>query len=139
MFPQTREYFEGAGKTPDGLLRYRVGSRKIARLFEETRVIRQMDSPASEVLQGRTKGGSMADVKASIEACRIASTARCPERRNQMVRAAISPVGTDYARADATAFAEALVNYQQRWEDRTGFENWKDEWEPTVAKETDTA
>jgi hypothetical protein len=31
--------------THDGLLRYRVRNRKIARLFEESRIIRQVNSP----------------------------------------------------------------------------------------------
>jgi hypothetical protein len=46
---------------------------------------------------------------------------------------------TDHTEADAKAFANALLNYEQPWEDRTGFENWEDESEPTVATETDAA
>ena len=37
---------------------------------------------------------------------------------------------TDHAVADAKAFADALANYEQPWEDES---------EPTVAMETDAA
>jgi hypothetical protein len=60
-------------------------------------------------------------------------------RWNGMVSAATRAAATDHTGADAKAFAEAMVNYEQPWEDLTGFENWHDESEPTIATETGTA
>jgi hypothetical protein len=39
--------------THDGLLRYRVRNRKIARMFEEARVIRQVNSPRKKRFAGK--------------------------------------------------------------------------------------
>ena len=39
--------------THDGLLRYRVKSRKIARLFEESRIVRQVNSPREKGRVGK--------------------------------------------------------------------------------------
>jgi len=39
--------------THDGLLRYRVRNRKIARLFEEARIIRQVNSPRRSSTVGK--------------------------------------------------------------------------------------
>jgi hypothetical protein len=39
--------------THDGLLRYRVRNRKIARLFEEARIIRQVKSPKKQSRRGK--------------------------------------------------------------------------------------
>jgi hypothetical protein len=39
--------------THDGLLRYRVRNRKVARLFDEARVIRQMNSPRRKKSEGK--------------------------------------------------------------------------------------
>lgn len=39
--------------THDGLLRYRVRNRKIARLFEESRIIRQVNSPRRKRSAGK--------------------------------------------------------------------------------------
>ena len=60
-------------------------------------------------------------------------------KREEMMCAAIRTVAAEHAGADANAFAKALVNYEQPWDDQTGFENWEGELEPTVATETDQA
>lgn len=39
--------------THDGLLRYRVRNRRVARLFEEARIIRQVNSPRKKRSAGR--------------------------------------------------------------------------------------
>jgi len=45
--------------THDGLLRYRVRNRKVARLFEEARVIRQVNSPARKKRAGKMRDATV--------------------------------------------------------------------------------